>query len=193
MFLCVFLLASHNSSLSCWPGRTLLGTSLVSLFSSSASGFFEFFIVLRFPLVCVDGSFSSSIDPDLASRRASLRGTRTPRSHYWSPFRSFRLQPVEEDLLFIMLCLLGVVTCGCESVVDGRGGRTRLSRSPFLFVWPGCPSSAARASSARLRSGGVLHLRGILIGAASAAPRLGAFGLHFAWDGIVPSALARSG
>ena len=118
--MCVLLLASHNSSLSCWPGRTLLGTSLVSLFSSSASGFFEFFIVLRFPLVCVDGSFSSSIDPDLASRRASLRGTRTPRSHYWSPFRSFRLHPVEEDHLPLLpLCRSSSSSC-CASWESSR-------------------------------------------------------------------------
>ena len=63
-------------------------------------------------------------------------------------------------------------------------GERRPALPLSLFAWLGCPSSTARrarASSARLRSGGVVHLRGILIGVALVVPRLGVVDLHFAW------------
>ena len=67
--------------------------------------------------------------------------------------------------------LLGLVGVDTEVLwtILMRGGLLflSLSLSLSLFVWLGCPSSTARrarASSARLRSGGVVHLRGILIG-----------------------------
>ena len=90
--------------------------------------------------------------------------------------------------LFVVLCLLGLVGVDAEVLwtISVRGGLLflSLSLSLSLFAWLGCPSSTARrvrASSARLRSGGVVHLRGILIGVALAVPRLGVADLHFAW------------
>ena len=150
------------------------------------------------------GFFSSSSGPDLASRHTNPPGTRTPRGHFWSPFLvpcdwGLRRRTIHCFCLHVAPSLLDAVLlgnrrCGCESVVDGRGGKRRLSRPLSLFAWPGCPSSIAR--KARFFSSPEVRRR---LPSARNLDR-GGFGSAPSWGlcsslclGIVPSALARSG